>query len=158
MITRKLVTMLAALSCAYLCANASSEEQLTHEKVSNDIYFDVGIFHTCKMIEFCKMWRDKTTHEEKIQLRRLTEKDKTFEATRSWLIQNLFSRLNVHREIPVQRPEYGLDLWSCSEPVKTMDDLMRFRLMAIPLTKETLGPDYIEKIAELKRIMKGEKP
>jgi hypothetical protein len=84
----------------------------------------------------------------------VNEDQDSFLKTRTWIVENIWRSINP---VPVitTKADYILVFYSKPIPFSDMNTaLSSLILLRIPLTPETLGPHFKERIAELKDVMK----
>lgn len=132
-----LVAMFIAV--AYPSAVPSQAENSENH---NDVFFGPGVIYGCKAIQF---FRPVDPHKEKAL--NVYCQDTNFNETRTWVFHNIYKSLNRSREVASSKPEYCIALYTLER--HDMTDV----LLIVPLNRETLGPSYEKKIAEIRHIM-----
>lgn len=117
---------------------AKAEE--TVNSVKRDIYIGPGIIFGSKRILLYRP-RGKDNGFETV------EQDQNFKKVRLWILHNIYPSMNSVSAKSSNTAEYALLL--STDAHRDMGDV----LAIIPLHLETLGPNFKDKITELKQIM-----
>lgn len=121
------------------CFAISKEEKTTH-----GIWLGPAIYAQCKQIHLLTPPVHNPTDIA------VSNSQSKFQTVRDWVVANLWPNINVCPSL-LYPTEQDYKLILLAEP--TEPNLVSGILLEVPLTADTLGPDYQAKIAELQRIM-----
>jgi len=138
------------ISCLTLLGWQFSTRSIAEQSMSmsnyHDVFFGPAVIYGAKHI---KLYRPQRRGAES-QVESSAEvyvQEPNFSTVREWVFKNIYPVLNSKRQIPMEAPEYCLALSTLQN--RNMADI----LLILPLNRETLGPDYLEKISELRSIL-----
>lgn len=119
-------------------------------KRTNSIFIGSAIFNCCQLVRL-------VSEKHRGYEIEVGSSQENFQQTRKWLIENAW--VNISRGLKIEsKSEYLVYLYGDTEdPANKVSDITKTILLGIPLTTETLGPDYQRKIDELHSIMTNSK-
>jgi len=116
------------------------------EKVSDRVTFSPAIFNCAKKFVLQEASKDIDGKSSVV-----TVNDKQFDAVKGWIVKNLLSFLNKGNYESNEANSDKCLLFVLSKENGTLGDI----IMTIPLTKNSLGPDYKERIKAISDLIKG---
>lgn len=123
----------------------------TYECDEDDIWVGPAAILSCRNIILFRYHHDGAESDSVI----LSEGDKNFSRTKTWIFKHFFGVLNKKRSIADRSYKFCLSLNSRpSLKGSSPADI----LLTIPLSQDTLGVDYDQKILELRKVMTDDRP
>jgi hypothetical protein len=109
------------------------------------VFLGPAILNSCRFVDLVSL-KDESLG--------VNEDQNNFARTRVWIVQNIWRSMNPVPNITT-KADYSLVFYS--KPIPFTDgktNITSLILLRIPLTRETLGPHFKEKIGELKSVMR----
>ena len=116
------------------------------EKVSDRVTFSPAIFNCAKKFVLQEVSKDIDGKSAVV-----TVNDKQFDAVKDWIVKNLLSFLNNGNYESNEANSDKCLLFVLNKENGTLGDI----IMTIPLTKNSLGPDYKARIKAISDLIKG---
>jgi hypothetical protein len=143
------IVLIVGSTCVLGLLNFSSAVAIASPTTPNshDVYFGPSIIYSAKHMRVYRPDRRDGELSDASSVE-IYSQDKNFKTVRTWIFKNIFPILNSNRKVPSKTSEFCLALSTLQK--HNMTDI----LLIVPLNLETLGPEYLERIEELRSMMK----